>query len=392
MSTRSLVRAPLLCCAALFVACAEERVAAPPLAPPSFSRQAGPAAPPASRFYQQHNLVSDGAVPADLVDANLVNAWGLVSGPATPWWISGNGKGRSTLYNASGGTIPLIVTVLGAGGEQSAPTGLVCNGGTALVVTSSAATSPARFIFASEDGTISGFRGVPVVIAVDNSASGAVYKGLAIASTTTGDVLYATNFHAGTVDVFDGHFNPIHMTGAFTDPALPAGYAPFGIQDIGGTIYVTYALQNAERHDDVAGEGHGFVNAFDTNGNLIRRVASRDNLNSPWGLALAPADFGAFSNDLLVGNFGDGRVHAFDPATLDGNGEFTHRGPLLSAEGGPLAIDGLWALVGGPPALHNACIHIDNPVFTDALLLVEPPLDLPIGTCGRGRKDFDRQQ
>ena len=353
MSTRSLVRAPLLCCAALFVACAEERVAAPPLAPPSFARQGGPAAPPASRFYQQHNLVSDGAVPADLVDANLVNAWGLVSGPATPWWISDNGKGRSTLYNASGGTIPLIVTVLGAGGGQSAPTGLVFNGGTGFVVTNGAGTSPARFIFASEDGTISGFRGVPVVIAVDSSASGAVYKGLAIASTATGDFLYATNFHAGTVEVFDSHFHPVHVTGAFTDPRLPAGYAPFGIQNIGGTIYVTYALQDADKHDDVPGEGHGFVNAFDTDGNLIRRVASRGELNSPWGLALAPADFGTFSNDLLVGNFGNGRVHAFHPGHLEGNGQFQRRGSLHSAEGGTIAIAGLWALSFGKGAANN---------------------------------------
>jgi uncharacterized protein (TIGR03118 family) len=220
-------------------------------------------------------------------------------------------------------------------------------------VSNGAGTSPARFIFASEDGTISGFRGAPIVIAVDSSASGALYKGLAIASTATGDFLYATNFHAGRVEVFDGQFHPANITGAFTDPTLPAGYAPFGIQNLGGTIYVTYALQDADAHDDVAGEGHGFVNAFDTNGNLIRRVASRDNLNSPWGLALAPADFGAFSNDLLVGNFGDGRVHAFDPATLNGNGEFEHRGPLLSADGGPLAIDGLWALSFGAGAAAN---------------------------------------
>ncbi|HTD68804.1 MAG TPA: TIGR03118 family protein [Gemmatimonadales bacterium] len=353
MSTRALLRAPPLFCAALFVACAEERIAAPPLTPPSFSLQGKPAAPPASRFYQQHNLVSDGAVPADLVDPNLVNAWGLVSGPATPWWISDNGTGRSTLYSVSTGAIPLIVTVPGVGGEQSAPTGLVFNGGTGFVVTNSAGTSPARFIFASEDGTISGFRGVPVVIAVDSSASGAVYKGLAIASTATGDFLYATNFHAGTVEVFDSHFNPVHVTGAFTDPGLPAGYAPFGIQNIGGTIYVTYALQDADKHDDVSGEGHGFVNAFDTGGNLIRRVASKGELNSPWGLALAPADFGTFSNDLLVGNFGNGRVHAFDPGSLEGNGAFQHRGPLHSAEGPPIAIDGLWALSFGKGAANN---------------------------------------
>jgi len=353
MSTRSLLRAPPLFCVALFVACAEERIAAPPLAPPSFSLQGKPAAPPASRFYQQHNLLSDGAVPADLVDPNLVNAWGLVSGPATPWWISDNGTGRSTLFNVSTGAIPLIVTVPGAGGDQSAPTGLVFNGGSGFVVTNSTGTSPARFIFASEDGTISGFRGGPVVIAVDSSASGAVYKGLAIASTATGDLLYATNFHAGTVEVFDSHFNAVHMTGAFTDPGLPAGYAPFGIQNIGGSIYVTYALQDADKHDDVSGEGHGFVNAFDTGGNLIRRVASKGELNSPWGLALAPADFGTFSNDLLVGNFGNGRVHAFDPGSLEGNGEFQHRGPLQSAEGPPIAIDGLWALSFGKGAANN---------------------------------------
>src|SRR5216683_2847524 len=224
MSTRSFFWASPLLCAALFVACAEERTVAPSVTAPSFSAQGAPAAAAAFRFYQQHNLLSDLAGAADKVDPNLVNAWGLVSGPTTPWWISDNGTGRSTLYNVNTGAIPLIVTVPGAGGEQSAPTGLVFNGGTGFVVTNSTGTSPARFIFASEDGTISGFRGVPVVIAVDNSASGAVYKGMAIASASSGDFLYATNFHAGTVDMFDSHFNPVHMPGAFTDPTLPEGY------------------------------------------------------------------------------------------------------------------------------------------------------------------------
>ena len=307
--------------------------------------------PAAAQFYAQHNLVSDGAVPADLVDPNLVNAWGLVSSPMSPWWISDNGTGKSTLYNVGTVAIPLVVTVPGAGGKQSAPTGIVFNGGTGFVVTNSAGTSPARFIFASEDGTISGFRGAPVVIAVDNSASGAVYKGLAIAiGTPAGDFLYATNFHAGTVDVFDSTFHLVPMPGAFTDPTLPTGYAPFGIQNIGGTIYVTYALQDADQHDDVPGEGHGFVNAFDTAGNLIRRVASKGQLNSPWGLALAPANFGQFSNDLLVGNFGNGRIHAFDPTRFTGHGEFQHRGPLHSADGIPIEIDGLWALAFGKGA------------------------------------------
>src|SRR2546426_11188664 len=247
----------------------------------------------------------------------MVNAWGLVSGPTPPWWISHNGTGRSTLYRVNTGTIPLIVTVPGAAGQQGTPTGVVFNGGTGFVVTNGAGTSPARFIFAAEDGTISGFRGAPIVITVDHSASGAVYKGLAIASTTTGDFLYATNFHAGTVDVFNSTFHPVTMPpGAFTDPDLPAGYAPFGIRNIGGTIYVTYALQDAAKHDDVRGEGHGFVDAFDTAGHLLRRVASKSQLNSPWGLALAPADFGFFSNDLVVGNFVNGRLHAFDPTKL----------------------------------------------------------------------------
>ncbi len=353
MSTRSFVWVSPLLCAALFVACNEERTVAPSVTPPSFSSQGAPAAPAAFRFYQQHNLLSDLAGAADKVDPNLVNAWGLVSGPTTPWWISDNGTGRSTLYSVGTATVPAVFVVPGAGGGQSAPTGMVFNGGTSFVVTNSGGTSAARFIFSSEDGTISGFRGGPIVIAVDSSASGAVYKGLAIASTATGDFLYATNFHAGTVDVFDSHFNPVHMTGAFADPDLPAGYAPFGIQNIGGTIYVTYALQDADQHDDVPGEGHGFVNAFDTGGNLIRRVASKGELNSPWGLALAPADFGTFSNDLLVGNFGNGRVHAFDPGSLEGNGEFQHRGPLHSAAGPPIAIDGLWALGFGKGAANN---------------------------------------
>src|SRR2546422_843485 len=276
----------------------------------------GSVQPAAAQFYTQHNLVSDGLVPADHPDPNMVNAWALVSGPTTPWWIADNGSGRTTLYNVGTGAIQAIFTVPGAGGQQGTPTGVVFNGGTGFVVTNSGGTSPARFIFAAEDGTISGFRGAPLVIAVDNSASGAVYKGLAIASTTTGDFLYATNFHAGTVDVFNSTFHPVTMlTDAFTDPDLPAGYAPFG--------------------------------------NLLRRVASKGLLNSPWGLALAPADFGFFSGDLLVGNFGNGRIHAFDPTQLTGQSEFQRRGPLHSADGSPIAVDGLWAIAFGSGGAAN---------------------------------------
>jgi uncharacterized protein (TIGR03118 family) len=302
--------------------------------------------PAAAQFYAQHNFVSDGAVPADLVDADLVNAWGLVAGPTTPWWVANNGTGTSTLYNGNtGAKLSLTVTVPGA------PTGVVFNGGAGFVVTRDSASGPANFIFASEDGTISArspaVSSTQAFVVVDQSASGAVYKGLAIASTSSGDFLYATNFFAGTVDVFDSAFTPVVISGAFTDPDLPNGYAPFGIRHLGGVIYVTYALQDADKHDDVPGQGHGYVDAFDPTGNLLRRVASKGQLNSPWGLALAPAAFGTFSNDLLVGNFGNGRIHAFDPTRFTGTGEFQSRGPLHSADGQPIAIDGLWALAFG---------------------------------------------
>jgi uncharacterized protein (TIGR03118 family) len=310
--------------------------------------------PAAAQFYAQHNLVSDdvNVVPADLGDQDLVNAWGLVAGPGTPgtpWWVANNGTATSTLYNGTtGAKVALTVTVPGAMGQQSAPTGLVFNGGTGFDVTDSAGTSPARFIFASEDGTISGFKGGTLaILAVDNSASGAVYKGLAIDDPTAGNFLYATNFHAGTIDVFDRAFNPVVIPGGFTDPNLPNGYAPFGIRSLGGVIYVTYALQDAAKHDDVPGQGHGYVDAFDPAGKLLRRVASKGQLNSPWGLALAPDAFGTFSNDLLIGNFGNGRIHAFDPTRFTGTGEFQSRGPLHSADGPPIAIDGLWSLAFG---------------------------------------------
>ena len=294
----------------------------------------GVSSPAGAQFYTQHNLVSDGAVPADHVDADLVNPWGLAASSTSPWWVSDNGTGKSTLYNGNtGAKQALVVSVPGA------PTGVVFSGTSFL---------PYRFIFASEDGTISAWgpaNGTQAMVKVDNSASGAVYKGLAIGHTTAGDFLYATNFHAGTVDVFDQTFAAVSGAG-FVDPAIPAGYAPFGIQNLGSLIYVTYALQDADAHDDVPGEGHGYVDAFDAAGNLLHRVASKGPLNSPWGLALAPVNFGKFSSDLLVGNFGDGRIHAFDPR-LNGRGEFQQRGPLHSAEGPPIEIAGLWALAFG---------------------------------------------
>ena len=322
-----------------------------------------------SQFYAQHNLVSDGFVPADHINSDVVNAWGLVAGPTTPWWIVDNGTGKSTLYNVATGTFPLTVTVPGAGGEQGNPTGIVFNGGSGFVVNNGASTSAARFIFASEDGTLSAFRGVPVVTVVPNAqapAHGAIYKGLAIDSDTNGLFLYATDFHNGAVDIFDASFHAVTIPGAFTDPTLPAGFAPFGIQNINGTIYVTYALRDEETEDDVAGPGNGFVDAFTTSGGLIRRVASMGELNSPWGLALAPADFGRFSGDLLVGNFGDGRIHAFDPATLTSDGEFEAVGLLHSATGKPIQIDGLWALQFGHGTSATSANGLTNTLFFTA--------------------------
>jgi uncharacterized protein (TIGR03118 family) len=330
----------------------------------------GGVSPGPTQFYAQHNLLSDGAVPADLVNPNVVNAWGLVSGPTTPWWIADNGTGKSTLYNVANGAIQAVFTVPGAGGAQGNPTGIVFNGGTGFVVNNGVGSpSAARFIFASEDGTISAFKGAPIVTVVPNTlapAHDAVYKGLAIDSATAGHLLYATDFHNGKVDIFDSSFHAVTIAGAFTDPTLPAGFAPFGIQNIGGTIYVTYALQDADRHDDVAGPGNGFVDAYDTSGNLIRRVASAGELNSPWGLALAPVDFGRFSGDLLVGNFGDGRIHVFDPTQLTSDGEFEAVGLLHSAAGKPIQIDGLWALQFGHGTSPTSANGLINTLFFTA--------------------------
>ena len=293
----------------------------------------GVASPAHAQFYKQHNLVSDGAVPADFVDPLLVNAWGLVASGGSPWWVANNGTGTSTLYNGNtGAKVPLNVMVPGA------PTGVVFNGTTGFAIPSH---GTARFIFASEDGTISAWSGgTQAFVVVDHSATGAIYKGLAIAQTAAGAFIYATNFHAGTVEVFDSTWAPVATFG-FTDPAIPAGYAPFGIQNIGGAIFVTYALQDENAKDDVPGEGHGYVNAFDATGHFVQRVASQGSLDSPWGLALAPAGFGTFSGDLLVGNFGNGRIHAFVPAPA---GEFEDHGPLHSTAGRPIEIPGLWAL------------------------------------------------
>ena len=294
------------------------------------------ARPPAPNSYVVHNLVSDGSIAADHMDANLVNAWGIARSATSPWWVADNGTDRSTLYNGSGTPQSLVVSVPGA------PTGTVFNGGASFVVTKGAASGPARFLFASEDGTISGWNPAvaptQAVIAVNNSAVGASYKGLAIASTAAGAFLYAADFHNAHVDVFDGSFHPVSTAGGFVDPDLPSGFAPFGIQNLQGLIYVAYAQQDADAGDEVAGPGLGFVSVFDADGHFLARVASGGPLNAPWGLAIAPAGFGRFSGNLLVGNFGDGRINAYDLATFEGKGH------LKTPDHKPLAIDGLWGI------------------------------------------------
>jgi uncharacterized protein (TIGR03118 family) len=318
----------------------------------------GGAHPAAAQFYLQHNLVSDLPGVADLQDDSLVNSWGLVSSAASPFWVSNNGTGTSTLYNTSGpmvAKVPLTNLACECVMVDNDPTGVVFNGGTGFVVSKGGASGPARFIWVTEDGSILGWNpGVPPpvpppplvssqAIVVVQPSDANVYKGVAIAETPKGDFLYATNFRAGTVDVFDSTWTK--QPAAFADPKIPAGFAPFGIQNIGGIIYVSYAKQDEAKHDDVAGVGNGFVNAFTTDGTLIRRVASGETLNSPWGLTMAPpAGFGKFSGNLLVGNFGDGRIQAFDIQHLRGNDQARFRGFLHGADGPQLRIDGLWAL------------------------------------------------
>jgi uncharacterized protein (TIGR03118 family) len=296
-----------------------------------------------SQPYVVHPLVSDGAVPAAHTDSQLKNGWGLVARGGSPWWVADNGTNSATLYDGSGNKQSLVVTVDGG------PTGEVSNLTTSFVVSNGTASAPALFIWASEDGIIRGWNSnVPppppstqAQVAVDNPSTGAIYKGLAIATGPAGIELYATDFHNAKVDVYDGSWNPVNIPGAFVDPKLPKHYAPFGIQAIGARIFVTYARQDKAREDERDGPGRGIVDVYDTAGTLLGRVATRDELNAPWGLALAPSTFGPFAGDLLVGNFGDGHINAYEERP---DGDFKHQGELRGQDGKPIVIDRLWAL------------------------------------------------
>jgi len=309
---------------------------------------------------------------AKFFDPNLQNAWGIGESAGSPFWVSDNASGQASLYNTQGAPQSLVVSIptpsdpLHASG---APTGNVFNIAMAqqafkisgFTKAGAATTAPALFLFATEDGTIVGWNpgvnpkgfdpakaGTYGIIAIDNSANpkptnGAVYKGLAIATDEHGATfLYATNFRAGTVEVYDADFKPVTSPGAFTDPKLPAFYAPFDIVPItiNGKVelFVTYAVQDAAKHDDVAGQGHGVVDTFDLTGQMRMRFAQHDQLNSPWGVALTPPDFGELGGSLWIGNFGNGQINAFDP----NNGKFISKVRQRNAQ--PIVIDGLWAL------------------------------------------------
>lgn len=307
-----------------------------------------------NRFYQQHNLASDGFVTADHTDLNLINAWGIVFNPFGPAWVADNGSGVSTLYDGNGvpfPTTPLVVKIPSPGSDSDGkPTGIVFNGSTGFSVSKGTTSAPSHFIFATEDGIIAGWASTVdathAIQAIHNPT--AIYKGLTLSAGGNGSLLYASDFHNNKIDVFDSAFQPVSLpTGAFTDPKLPNGYAPFGLQAINGDIYVSYAKQDAKQQDDVKGKGFGFINVFDPNGNLIRRVVSAGKLNAPWGMAVAPAGFGKFSGRLLVGNFGDGKINSYDQTT----GEFV--GQLNSADHKPLQIEGLWGLAFGNGFLNQ---------------------------------------
>ena len=290
--------------------------------------------------YEQTNLISDIAGVARITDANLVNPWGQAAGPATPLWVADNGKDVSTLYTgAVNGSIPVIAPLV-VSIPGGAPTGVVWNATDGFKVTTDKESAPANFIFDSEAGKITAWSRVVsgTTAQVEHSREHAVYKGLAIASAGRATYLYAANFHAGRIEIYNSRFKRVHLSGHFRDAKIPAGFAPFNVQELAGKLYVTYAKQDAQRHDDVAGPGNGFVDVFDTSGHLLARLVAHGDLNSPWGLALAPASFGAFAGDLLVGNFGDGTIHAYDPMTG------APKGQLVNTDNNPIQINGLWAL------------------------------------------------
>jgi uncharacterized protein (TIGR03118 family) len=333
------------------------------------SSGAGPAASaaspqPSTVVFTDTALVADKAevvASAKTVDANLQNPWGIAVATGLPFWIADNNSNLATLYSGAGDVETQEVTgsastgiaiPASAAGVQANPTGQVYNGTGSFVITTSKGQETALFLFDGEGGTIAGWAmdsGSTAVTAYDdgiaNGANHAVYKGLALGTVNGATFLYATDLHNNKVDVFDTNFaKPADMQGKFQDPAIPKGFVPFGISAVNNQLYVTYAMQDTAQHDEVPGAGLGYVDVFDLSGNLVSRFASAGALNAPWGITVAPSGFGSLAGDVLIGNFGDGKINIFTP---NGTQLATSVGPLMGGNGQPFAFPGLWSLVFG---------------------------------------------
>lgn len=295
--------------------------------------------------YVAHYLVSDGALAADYVDTNLIDPWGIIFAPNSPVLVINKGTQTGTMYDGNGVKQSTTITFPSGANGAANPTGGVYNGTSDFVVSKNGVSAPANYVFDGEGGTITAWSNSvssnPMIV-YDDGTGGAVYKGLAIASVGNQNYVYASDFHNSKVDVFNGSFMKVTTHGNFTDPNIPSGYAPFGIQNIGGNIIVTFAQQTApDNRLNNTGAGLGYVDMFDVSGNLIKRIATQGPLNAPWGVVMAPSNFAGFSNMLLIGNFGDGRINAYDINM----GNFM--GTLADKNGTPVQVPGMWGLAFG---------------------------------------------
>jgi len=303
---------------------------------------AAPAQATAANQFTEVDLISDQAGQAPLVDPLLINPWGLALSPTSPLWVANEGTKTATIYagGVNGGPVTKAALTVAIPTDEG-PTGQVFNGTNQFVVTGPGGSGPAVFLFVTLSGDVVGWSPVAnrTTAIVAAHTPDAIYTGLALVQTAAGPLLLAADFHHARIDVFDGQFQRVTLpAGAFQDPNLPSGYAPFNVAVAGGSVYVAYAKQDEDGEEEVAGRGLGFVDRYDLLGSFVERIASRGTLNAPWGLAIAPASFGRFAGALLVGNFGDGRIGAYR------DGEFLG---LLRGAHGPLAIEGLWALLPG---------------------------------------------
>jgi uncharacterized protein (TIGR03118 family) len=291
----------------------------------------GTTTPTSNTMYNisQTNLLADAAGNnAAKIDPNLTNAWGIAANPAGIIWVSSNHKSLSTIYDSTGQTLRAPVTIPSVNGVSGSPTGIVFNGTTDF--------GGNKFIFDGENGKITAWANGDNALVVASGVNGAVYKGLALAANAGANFLYAADFKTGKIDVFDRNFNRVNSNG-FTDPNIPADFAPFNVQNIGGMLYVTYAKHaGPDNVDDSPAPGNGYVDIFKPDGSLVKQFASKGSLNSPWGITHAPAGFAAVTETILVGNFGDGKISIFDM-----NGGYLGQ---LQNNGNTISIEGLWAL------------------------------------------------